>query len=330
MVGGPSSNRHSRSPRLPRTAVRFCPLLFAPRRMRPALLWTLAAALLVSLPCLTSRAEDNAQEAQPQTPPQTQPAPQTTSESYRIRITNTLYGPVEASADQGATWLLVGRVVHQAVDVAPSGPAAKTAILRSSPQGVALGVGGGKFLRLVPDAPTAHRDPTAIALKASPTSALFKELLPPVDSPVQQVVGRTAIALPEHYAPSEGDVLQITATSSALPPDKAAAAVKEAAEKYRQAALERIKAAGKKPTTGTLSVNANLHPNEKPSVITFYLDGNVVGILNSPPYSIRLNTTIWSNGEHLIEVRALDANGATLTRKKALVVVDNPPQPKTP
>jgi hypothetical protein len=53
------------------------------------------------------------------------------------------------------------------------------------------------------------------------------------------------------------------------------------------------------------------------------VDGAVVGILNRAPYSLRLDTRNWANGEHLIEVRGLNENGASYTQKKVLVVVDN-------
>jgi hypothetical protein len=293
----------------------------------------LAAALLACLPCLTSLAEDNAPPAQAPTqePSKTLETtqPQASAEAFRLRLTNSLYGPVEASADQGVTWHLVGRVVHQAVDLAPAGPNPKAAVQRSSAQGLALGVGGSKYLRLLPDTPAARKDPTAIVVNAAPSSPLFSTLLSPVDSPVQQMIGRTVVALPERYSPQEGDVLLVTVTKADPKPEAASAMVQEAADKYRQAVVEKLRAANKKPTTGTLTVNANVPPGEKVSVVTFHLDGAVVGILNSPPFTIRLNTTIWTNGEHLIEVRALDANGGTVTRKKALVVVDNPPQPKS-
>jgi hypothetical protein len=250
------------------------------------------------------------------------------TESYRLRLVNTLYGPVEVSADQGVTWRLIGRVVHQAVDLAPAAPSSKVAVQRSTAQGMALGVGGGKYLRLLPDSPAARKDPTAIVVNAKPSSPLFSSLLPPVDAPIQQMVGRTVVSIPDRYAPQEGDVLLITVAKPDLKPGSASLLVQDAAEKYQQAAVERLRTVNKKPANGTLTVNANLPPGEKVSVVTFHLDGTVVGILNNPPYTIRLNTTIWSNGEHLIEVRALDSNGGTLSRKKTLVVVDNPPPPK--
>jgi hypothetical protein len=45
---------------------------------------------------------------------------------------------------------------------------------------------------------------------------------------------------------------------------------------------------------------------------------------------VRWDTRQWENGEHLVEVRALDGAGKVLTRSKALVVTENSLPPSNP
>ena len=250
---------------------------------------------------------------------------QAASELYALRITNTLYGPVEISVDQGATWTLVGRVAKPAVDRAPGAGTNLPAVERASPSGLAFGVGKRKFVRLLPDSPVNRRDPCAVVVNVPFTAALFKDLLPGSGSPVREVLNRRPIPLPADYMPQDGDQLEITALQSSIPREKLAAIVKDAGERYQDAALARVRAAGRKPTSGLLTITCTPAPGEMPEAVTFLLDGAVMAILNRAPFSYRFDTRTWTSGEHLVEVRGLNANGASFTQKKALIVVQNTP-----
>jgi hypothetical protein len=70
-------------------------------------------------------------------------------------------------------------------------------------------------------------------------------------------------------------------------------------------------------------VSAKLKPGDQPNAVTFLHEGDVAGIMNTPPFTMRWNTKEWPDGEHLVEVRALDKGGGILSRSKALVVVQN-------
>lgn len=184
-------------------------------------------------------------------------------------------------------------------------------------------------MRFLPDAPASRKDPCAIVINMPRTSALFKDFLPPAGSPVQYVpsTGKEPAPMPAGYTPGEEDILQFTVRQSTLPADKTGVYASDAAEAYQQRALSLLRARGQKPSSGILTVTARLAPDEDPAGVTFLLDGNVAGILNRPPFFMKLDTRDWSNGEHLIEIRAVDHGGATLTRNRILVVVENPKTP---
>jgi hypothetical protein len=55
----------------------------------------------------------------------------------------------------------------------------------------------------------------------------------------------------------------------------------------------------------------------------FYLDGEMVGLTNSRPYQWTWNTTHVADGEHTVESRLLDENGAVILRRNVVYWVDN-------
>jgi hypothetical protein len=244
-------------------------------------------------------------------------------ETYRIRVMNTLYGAVDASFDGGESWLLIARVVKPAVDRAPGAAKEQAVVERASAQGMAFGVGDRKLLRLLPDTPANRRDPAAIVVNQTPVGSLFKDLLPIPGSEVMQVLNRRAVPIQSGYHPADNDQLLFLVRRTDPEAAKMARYIKEASQRYQDTAIASLRAKGKKPVSGYLTINASPSAGDTPGAITFLLDGAVVGILNRAPFSLRLDTRNWSNGEHLIEVRGLNENGASYTQTKAVVVVDN-------
>jgi len=260
-----------------------------------------------------------------------QEAPAAQTEAFRLRITHTQHGPIEISADGGRSWHLAARVARPARQTAAIPGATLPAVVKATDRALLIGLGGGRAVRLLPDSPENRKDPAAILATVPHTAALFKDFLPPSGSPVQQASerGRQPSALPTGYAPRDGDVLEITARQSSLPADKLAAYAADAAEYYRIRTLAALRARGKKPVSGFLTVTARLAPGEEPGAVTFLVDGAVSAIVNRPPFQMRWDTSQWPDGEHLIEVRALNRSGGVLTSARTLVVVENPrpPQP---
>jgi len=76
------------------------------------------------------------------------------------------------------------------------------------------------------------------------------------------------------------------------------------------------------PQRGTVDVTADVK-GEGIVLVSFYLDGQLVAITNARPYSWRFKTTAQRNGEHLIEIRGQDADGAIVNSVFTRLRVDN-------
>jgi hypothetical protein len=242
-------------------------------------------------------------------------------EAFRVRITNAILGPVEISTDQGKTWQLAARVARRVGRSAHEVGVALATVQRTSPYGIAIGLGLERVIKVLPDSAAARNDSAAILLNVPANGVFFRELLPPVGSPVERVLRGRAEPWQPGYDPQDGDVLQLVAPRAARSPERVDDLVRDAAARYLEMAVARLK--GRNPTRGMLTVVARLAEGENAHAVMFYVDGEVRAIVNTPPFEVRWDTRTWSDGEHLIEVKALDENGATLTQSRTLVVVRN-------
>jgi len=134
--------------------------------------------------------------------------------------------------------------------------------------------------------------------------------------------GKT-VPMYDGYTPSDGDVMLIGIVPSSDKNDVVASLVEGAYRRYTETARQRQQASGRKPTCGYLTVVAKRLPDQQMGPVVFLLDGSPVAIINRPPYSVRWDTRDWTDGEHLVEVRALSPTGTIVTRNKALVFVKN-------
>jgi hypothetical protein len=73
---------------------------------------------------------------------------------------------------------------------------------------------------------------------------------------------------------------------------------------------------------GSVKITANVM-GEGISFVTFLLDGYAVTIKNVPPYVWEWDTRKVANGEHLIEIRGIDAKGSVVSSVTTRVLVDN-------
>ena len=201
----------------------------------------------------------------------------------------------------------------------------KRDVLRSNQYGMAFGVGKDRLIRVLPDIPANRKTQGAILLNVPATAAVFKDFLPPAGTPVRYLTSASSEAnpLPEAYYPKEEDTLEFVAPRTASTPGKIAVYAKDAERYYLEKCLTKLRLTGKKPISGSLFVSARLKPGDVPNAVTFLHEGSIAGIMNAPPFSMRWDTKQWPDGEHLVEVRALDKHGAILSRSKALVVVQN-------
>jgi hypothetical protein len=94
------------------------------------------------------------------------------------------------------------------------------------------------------------------------------------------------------------------------------------AHKLYDHAREQLAVAGKvQIARGNLPVNIALTSN--PSYVELYVDGVFVGMTNAAPYSFDWDTTTVADGEHLVEAKAVDTDGDTISNLRSLIWVDN-------
>ena len=251
-------------------------------------------------------------------------------ETLRLRISNSFLGSVEASADGGATWVTIARVQHPAVDFSPYEGKEAASVVRSSSNGYAIATGTGHIFKVVPNTSKANMDPTAIVLNTSVKSWPFTELLPPKGSLVQLQSGQRIKPIPADYNPANEESLLIFISHPGVSPEAAKTIINDCASQYDAAVKSRLLLSKKSPTTGILTINVNLPEEEKIAALTYYVDGALIGIQNAKPFLLRQDTRKWKNGEHLIEVKAVDNSGAKITSRRTLVYVENDPKIQQP
>ena len=277
------------------------------------------------------------------------------NESYRLRVENALYGRVEASLDGGKTYILLGRVIRPATSEAPDRTASQTGVmLRGSSEGMAFAVSAGFAVKLRPAyaASTAGRSglqlsgaAAEIVTSISADRGLFGKLLPPAGSKVMlQTPSHNPGSFPEGYSVSATDAFVIIADLP-TPASVGGPTVQTDSERtitfrhslralfesiaadYREGATQRAVADKRKVAAGTLTLRPNLPPDEPDPItaVTYSIDDgdNVVCARTTAPYLFAWDTTSVTDGEHVVEVRGLSANGSVITRTRYLLVINN-------
>ncbi len=246
-------------------------------------------------------------------------------ETFRLRINNSLYGSVEASPDKGTTWFLIARVLKPAVDRAPCTETTLPVVVRGGTTGFAISVGSNHLLRVLPDGHSTKQDPAAITLNVASRTWPFTELLPNNGSFVQQQVANRLRPIPLEFTPSNEDTLVIIVSHPGVTPESARTIISDCSQLYDALARKRLDAQKKRPSTGILTVNVKLPQEDKFAALTYYLDGSLIAIQNRSPFVMRQDTRKWTNGEHVIEARAIDNSNHQITSRKTLVYIDNSP-----
>ncbi|MDE2126163.1 MAG: hypothetical protein KGJ62_06205 [Armatimonadetes bacterium] len=271
-----------------------------------------------------------------------QTATKTPLPALRIRIHNSLFGAIEASSDGGEHWRLIGRVMRPAnatvVDKAAHGVGV---LSRSGRFGGAVCIGhqyafyllpGEDSMKLARESALHSESQNASIITNLPARhSLFGSLMPPAGSSVELQRDGHVIPIPDPYTPGTGDQLVVECP----PPGSTPAAVADAArltavaDRYASSAEQRAKVAGYPVVHGTLTIHANLpsDPRHELAAVMFAIDGQSVSAQNAAPFIYRWDTTAATNGEHVVEAQGLDNAGAVVTRRRDLVVVENPVPP---
>ena len=272
-------------------------------------------------------------------------------ETYRLRVENAQYGRVEISLDRGLHTILIGRVQKPAVQIAKEKTAtAVGTVLRAQGDGIAFCVATGRILKLLPAVVPAKTlpkgkkilppGPAGIVTDLVAGQGLFRELLPPAGTAVGAIADTPREApFPADYLPNLDDVF-IFHISLPLPPAKAGEteaqredALKESVraqvtalqKEYAAGAIARAAANKRKVVSGTLTLRANIPEGEPDPVtaVTYLLDGRFIAAQDTAPFVYQWNTQNVEDGEHVLEIRAVNRNARLVTRMRALVVVQN-------
>ena len=265
--------------------------------------------------------------------------------SYFLRVENIALGRVEVSADGGAHYRLVGRVTQSAKQPEVDRSADRAGvILRSGPDGLAFSVAPGQALKLFPiPAPRLRkkRGKTFVIPMAKEAAGIYTDLpaktgifgvLRPAPGSLAQIQSATgrAEAFPEIFTTNERNVFVFSITPPEAPNQKPPATLREQLEilanTYDAGAIARARIAHRSIVSGTWTLRAKLPPDEPDPIVyvSYLVDDDTVATQNTAPFSFAWDTKFVSNGEHLVEIRALNRSGNLVTQVRALVVVDNP------
>lgn len=298
-----------------------------------------------------------------QEPPDDVPlAPRVTApgESYRLRVENREYGSISLSADGGLHYTLIGRVTRPASTVALDREAqAAGQVGQGGGTGFAFAVNLGQSLKLRPasvSAPTGAKrgqaasfasEPFSIVTNLAPRTGLFGDLLPPVGGRVKLESDGFQHGFPTPYQPSTEDAYVFVVARPAQGTEEAsrlrgfegtrqgtgvqAHSIQESiaalGQAYTTQSLDRARQEHRAIVSGILHLQARLPEGEPDPIdyVTYSIDGRAVSQQNVKPFSYDWDTRRAEDGEHVVEVRALNRNLHLITYKRTLVVVQNKP-----
>ena len=278
-------------------------------------------------------------------------------ETYSLRVENVLFGRIEISLDRGGHLILIGRVLRPAVQMTTEKAATTPGtVVRGQSEGIVFAVAPGRVMKLLP-APVPGK-PGRFGKRAAPApgpagivtdipwgKSLFAELVPPAGTPVR-VIAETSreSPFPADYLPAVEDLfvlhvrLPLPAGANGQTDAQRDEALRETVrvqvtalqKEYAAGAVARARSAGRKVVAGTLTLRALLPEGEPDPItaVTYMLDGRFIAAQDTAPFVYPWNTRNVEDGEHVLEIRAVNRNARPVTRMRALVVVQN--QPPTP
>ncbi len=268
-------------------------------------------------------------------------------ETYRLRVQNEEYGRVEISADGGLTYFLVGRVRRPATGtVTEKGADTQGVVVRSGGDGLAFTVGQGRVVKLHPEprasstrlvsgvhlpAPTV---PSEMTTNLAAGSGLFGDLTPPPGTTIrlQAAPGRLTPLTSDHALNNEDSfvfIVALPAQSGAAQQTAASADIEKRldalAHAYAAGCVTRARAEGRTVVFGTLTLNARLPEGEPDPIVAviYSIDDDLLAAQNVGPFSFSWDTRRAADGEHVVEITALNRNGRAITHARALIVVNN-------
>jgi len=304
-------------------------------RQRWRLVWMVFAAVCWPTACPAQAVTDDVKDA----PSVLQPG-----ETYRFRVQNAEFGRVEVSVDGGLTYALIGRVRRPATGtVADTGASTPGMVLRCRPDGLALSVAKGRAIKLRcehsstgPGAPTIATAFPEMSTNLQSGRGLFGDLTPAIGTEVRLQAERRSLApLSDNHILSTDDTFVFVvrsamhgASSNFQQPD-ITRRLDALARSYAATAVARARSEKRSVANGILTLRAKL-PDAEPdpiAAVTYSIDDALCAAQNVAPFSFDWDTRRTADGEHVVEISALNRNGHLITSARALVVVNNAQEP---
>ena len=269
-------------------------------------------------------------------------------ETYRLRVQNTEYGRVEVSADGGLSYALIGRVSRPATGATSErGAEIPGRVLRAGGEGLAFTVGAGRVIKLRPEPrPPANREaryfrlplptlPAEIVTNLPPgAGGIFGDLTPPPGTAVRlQDRPQTLLDIESNHLLSSDDlfvfIVALPAQSKLAGTEGTAASIggrlNALAHAYAAGSVARARAQGHRVVSGNLTLKARLPEGEPDPIaaVTYTIDDDLLAAQNVGPFSFDWDTRRAPDGEHVVDISALNRNGRLITHARTLIVVNN-------
>ena len=280
-------------------------------------------------------------------------APGIPLDSFLVRVENARFGRVEVSLDGGVSYSLLGRVQHPATAPEKDRSSKVAGDAKSiSKNRLSFAVAPTEILLLSPEVASGKSGRQKLASARIPASEIVTDIAPEKSLfdcfPKSQKIAvllqsgiREPSPLPSGYVVHLGDtfvfrapIISAEKKPSALGSDSNAlkARYEEIAGKlrsysnaYASSAIDRAKRSKRKIVSGLLRLVPKLPENEPEPITTlsYAMDGEVIALHNSLPSVFIWDTTRLTNGEHLIEIRAMSQYATLISTNRILIVVNN-------
>ena len=253
---------------------------------------------------------------------------------YFLTITfhNAPYGTVDALLPGHKTSLLLGRVLQRAQSIQYTREKINVgSIYGTTHSGFTLATGTHASIHFAYFcSPATHKPNTCIATDLHLNQSILKQIFHQQPPQAMLMQHGTVFAFPADYLPAYNDTIAVRIP---LPPNSPLPGMlQNYANAYAAAASKRARLWRLPVVNGIVTVHTRLPAREPDPIyaVAFLIDNSTYDLRNVAPYRFRWNSRKAQDGEHILEVDALNQTGKVITRKVTLVLVQNHLQQPSP
>jgi hypothetical protein len=153
---------------------------------------------------------------------------------------------------------------------------------------------------------------------------IFGAARPLAHARVSLLSGYASQPLPEDYVPGDGDTLLIESASGEKRRIDSEWA-RQLAATYTAGSVARARRSKLRVVSGTVVLEGKLPTHEPDPIVavTFLVDGDSVAGMNTAPFVYEWDTRMIPDGEHVVEIDALNGQGNPITSARTMLVVNN-------